>query len=145
MKKLFIESLNAFLFIDELKNPEEKDRIKVWDSNHEYIDYFPIETLIDAAAGCNKTLEDEYNTRCLAIESATDINELIGIVSTDEFIIAPTSDMRPIWKDYFSADTSNESVEEALNWSMAEQIKFLRLMYDVNFIGNYALLNKDAR
>ena len=110
------------------------------------MDYFPIETLNAASEECNKTLECEYETRCRAIKNASDIYELIGIISTDEFIIAPTSAMRPIWNELLSSDAFTEKdIETALNWSVKEQIRHLRVFYDVNFIGKFALLNKDAR
>ena len=146
MKTIFVNSLQANIFIDDIDAPEEDDRIKIYDSNKEYVDYFPIETLNAASEECNKTLECEYETRCRAIKNASDIYELIGIISTDEFIIAPTSAMRPIWNELLSSDAFTEKdIETALNWSVKEQIRHLRVFYDVNFIGKFALLNKDAR
>ena len=146
MKTIFVNSLQANIFIDDIDAPEEDDRIKIYDSNKEYVDYFPIETLIAASEECNKTLECEYETRCRAIRNSSDIYELIGIISTDEFIIAPTSAMRPIWNELLSSDAfTEEDIETALNWSVKEQIRHLRVFYDVNFIGNFALLNIDAR
>ena len=145
MKKLFVHSLNAFIYIDELNNSEEDDRIKIWDSKQEYLDYFPIETLIAASEECSRTLKEEYDIRCRAIENASDINELISLVSTDEYIIAPISSMRLIWTELLASDAFTEDdIDTALNWSIGEQIEYLRRLY-VNFIGNFALLNKNAR
>ena len=145
MKKTFVHFLNAFVYIDELGNPEEYDRIKIWDSKQEYLDYFPIETLISASEECGRTLKEEYNIRCQAIENASDINELISLASTDEYIIAPISSMRPIWAELLASDAFTEDdIDTALNWSIGEQIEYLQRLY-VNFIGNFALLNKDAR
>lgn len=52
---IYIESLNG--------NRDEQDRIKIFDSDRKYIDYFSIEMLEDCAREMETTLEEEYAVR----------------------------------------------------------------------------------
>ena len=145
MKKILVSALHTHIFIDEFDSPEEEDRIKVWDTNGRYVDYFPIETLISVAEELKIPLRDEYETRCAAIAHSSNIHELISVISTDEFIIAHKTQLQPIWEEVLASDAySNDDVETALNWSIEEQVRYLKSHYDVNIIGDFVLLNQDA-
>lgn len=145
MKKILISALHTHIFIDEFDFPEEEDRIKVWDTDGRYVDYFPIETLLSAAEECKIPLREEYETRCTAIAHSSDIRELISIISTDEFIIAHKEQLRPIWEEVLASDAySDNDIETALSWSVEEQLCYLKSFHDVNIIGDFVLFNKDA-
>lgn len=145
MQKILVPALQTHIFIDDFDLPEEEDRIKVWDTDGRYVDYFPIETLISAAEECKISLREEYEARCTAIAHSLNIHELIGVISTDEFIIAHKTQLHPIWEEVLASDAySNDDIEKALNWSVNEQLRYLKSFYDVNIIGDFVLLNKDA-
>lgn len=145
MKKILLPALHTYIFIDDFDFPEEEDRIKVWDTNGRYVDYFPIETLLSAAEERRTSLREEYETRCTAIAHSSNIYELISIISTDEFIIAHEAQLRPIWEEVLASDAySDDDIEKALNWSSEEQIRYLKSFYDVNIIGSFILLNKEV-
>lgn len=145
MKKILLPALCTYIFVDDFDFPEEEDRIKIWDTDGCYVDYFPIETLISIAEELKIPLRDEYEIRCTAIANSSNIHELIGVISTDEFIIARKTQLQPIWEEVLASDAySNDDVETALNWSIEEQVRYLKSHYDVNIIGDFVLLNNDA-
>ena len=62
---------------------EEEDRIKIYDSDMKYLDYFQLETLIDGACDMETTVEEEYATRLKAFREEDDIGTLISLLTTD--------------------------------------------------------------
>lgn len=56
MRKINNKYLGDF-YIEELENREEKDRVKLYDSNYNYLDYLPLERYDDT----DSTFEEQYN------------------------------------------------------------------------------------
>lgn len=56
MRKINNNYLGDF-YIEELENREEKDRVKLYDSDENYLDYLPLEIYDDT----DPTLEEQYN------------------------------------------------------------------------------------
>lgn len=56
MRKINNNYLGNF-YIEELENREEKDRVKLYDSDENYIDYLPLERYDDT----DPTEEEQYN------------------------------------------------------------------------------------
>lgn len=72
---IYIEPLNG--------EREEQDRIKIFDSDKKYIDYFSVEFLEDCAMEMRSTLEEEYAARVRNIREAETIMDLVWCISTD--------------------------------------------------------------
>lgn len=71
---IYIESLNA--------NREEPERIKIYDSDVKYIDYFSVEHLQSCADAQGITLEEEYAIRIQNFRTELDIGNLLFCIST---------------------------------------------------------------
>lgn len=61
----------------------EEDRIKIYDSDDCYLDYIPLQTLIDSACEMETTIEEEYATRLKSIRGANSIEELVQLLTAD--------------------------------------------------------------
>lgn len=108
--------------IETLMNPrEEEDRIKIYDSDDRYLDYFPLETLIDGACEMETTVEEEYTTRLGAFREADDIEELIGLLTTD-------------------AEKVSENPQELIEGS--DSTNYIQYHY-INRIGKYYILMRE--
>ena len=70
------------VYIEELNSErEEEDRIKVFDSEKKYMDYFSIETINNWSKANNTTLEEEYQSIIKYIEESDTIERLVTIIS----------------------------------------------------------------
>lgn len=70
---IYIESLNG--------NREKQDRIKIFDSDKKYIDYFSIETLENYARERGITIEEEYAGMVWVFKKITKLYELLHYIS----------------------------------------------------------------
>ena len=61
----------------------EEDRIKIYDSDDRYLDYFSVEALYESACEMETTLEEEYATRLWQIRNAETIDDLIATITVD--------------------------------------------------------------
>ena len=69
------------VYIEELNSErEEKDRIKIFDSEQKYMDYFSLPVLESFAKAENHTLEEEYRLRIKNIIECDTIDDLLGCI-----------------------------------------------------------------
>lgn len=61
----------------------EEDRIKIYDSDDRYLDYIPLQTLIDSACEMETTVEEEYAARLKAFRETDDIGTLVQLLTMD--------------------------------------------------------------
>lgn len=79
-----VQTKFGLISIETLINPRsEEDRIKIYDSDDRYLDYFSLEELFDAAAEMETTVEEEYASRLRAFREEDDANTLISLLTTD--------------------------------------------------------------
>ena len=72
----------GFIYVEPLVGTrEEEDRVKIFDSNTNYIDYIPIDTLLSSAAEQKITVEEEYVKRLKAFRKAGAIDDLMNLIS----------------------------------------------------------------
>lgn len=72
----------GFIYVEPLVGTrEEEDRVKIFDSDTNYIDYISVETLLTFAAEQNITVEEEYSIRLKAFREAEAINDLMDLIS----------------------------------------------------------------
>lgn len=82
MRKINNNYLGDF-YIEELESREEKDRVKLFDSDENYLDYLPLERYEDT----DPTLEEQYNGYVEMLESFKNIPDLMDWLVCDcEFI-----------------------------------------------------------
>lgn len=76
------------IYIESLAYPrEEEERIKVYDSDTNYIDYFSVEMLQDCADTLKMTIEEEYAKRIISFKSALRFGELLQYITTEDYAI----------------------------------------------------------
>ena len=79
-----IETKFGTIYIEGLNSKrEEEDRIKVFDSEKKYIEYFSIEFLEDYCRVENHALEEEYQLRIKNLKECDTIESLVGSILLD--------------------------------------------------------------
>lgn len=73
MRKINNNYLGDF-YIEELKNREEKDRVKLFDSDENYLDYLPLERYDDT----DPTFEEQYDGYVEMLESFETVPDLMN-------------------------------------------------------------------
>lgn len=70
--------------IETLMHPRsEEDRIKIYDSDDRYLDYFSVEELYDSACEMETTIEEEYAARLRAFREEDNFENLVHLLTTD--------------------------------------------------------------
>lgn len=70
--------------VETLMHPRsEEDRIKIYDSDDKYLDYFSVEELYDRACEMETTIEEEYATRIKAFREEDNFETLVSLLTTD--------------------------------------------------------------
>ena len=100
MRKINNNYLGNF-YIEELENREEQDRIKLYDSDENYLDYLPLERYDDT----DPTEEEQYQGYIEMLESFKTVPDLMEwLVSSWEFI--------------GDKDQTIKYLHEELNWDL---------------------------
>lgn len=77
-----IKTKFGFIYVEPLVGTrEEEDRVKIFDSDTNYIDYIPVDTLLASAAEQSITVEEEYVKRLKAFREAESISDLMDLIS----------------------------------------------------------------
>ena len=103
MRKINNNYLGTF-YIEELENREERDRVKLYDSDEKYLDYLPIERYDDT----DPTEEEQYQGYIEMLESFKTVPDLMEwLVSSWEFI--------------GDKDQTIKYLHEELNWDLPSE------------------------
>ena len=78
MRKINNKYLGNF-YIEELENREEQDRVKLFDSNENYLDYLPLERYDDT----DPTLEEQYDEYVKVLEGFKTVPDLMDWLVCD--------------------------------------------------------------
>ena len=79
-----VQTKFGMISIETLMHPREvEERIKIYDSDDRYLDYIPLQTLIDSACEMETTIEEEYATRLKAFREEDSIENLVQLLTTD--------------------------------------------------------------
>ena len=87
MRKINNNYLVTF-YIEELENREEQDRVKLYDSDENYLDYLPLERCDDT----DPTEEEQYNGYIKMLESFKNTPDLMDWLVCDCGFIGNKSD-----------------------------------------------------
>lgn len=103
-----IETKFGTIYIEELNSErEEIDRIKVFDSEQKYMDYYDISVLEDCAKELNITLQEEYQIRINNLKESDTIDVLVSsILFTWDFITVDWFEVA----DYLDIDYPNKQM-----------------------------------
>ena len=103
MRKINNKYLGDF-YIEELENREEQDRVKLYDSDENYLDYLPLERYDDT----DPTEEEQYQCYIEMLESFKTVPDLMEwLVSSWEFI--------------GDKDQTIKYLHEELNWDLPSE------------------------
>ena len=103
MRKINNKYLGTF-YIEELENREKQDRVKLYDSDENYLDYLPIERYDDT----DPTEEEQYQGYIEMLESFKTVPDLMEwLVSSWEFI--------------GDKDQTIKYLHEELNWDLPSE------------------------
>ena len=103
MRKINNNYLGNF-YIEELENREEQDRVKLYDSDENYLDYLPLERCDDT----DPTEEEQYQGYIEMLESFKTVSDLMEwLVSSWEFI--------------GDKDQTIKYLHEELNWDLPSE------------------------
>ena len=78
MRKINNKYLGNF-YIEELENREEQDRVKLFDSDENYLDYLPLERYDDT----DPTLEEQYDEYVKMLEGFETVPDLMDWLVCD--------------------------------------------------------------
>lgn len=103
MRKINNNYLGTF-YIEELENREEQDRVKLYDSDENYLDYLPLERYDDT----DPTFEEQYQDYVEMLENFKTVPDLMEwLVSSWEFI--------------GDKDQTIKYLHEELNWDLPSE------------------------
>ena len=103
MRKINNNYLGDF-YIEELENREEKDRVKLFDSDENYLDYLPLERCDDT----DPTFEEQYNGYVEMLESFETVSDLMDWLVCDCDFIG-------------NKDQTIEYLHKELNWDLPSE------------------------
>ena len=83
LKLINNKNINGNFFIENFDEREEKDRVKIYDSDKNYLDYLPLDQIdVD-----DTSIEEQYNNYIEMLESFKTIEEMLDWLVCDcEFI-----------------------------------------------------------
>lgn len=101
MRKINNKNINGNFFIENFDEREEQDRIKIYDSDKNYLDYLPLDQI-----DVNDTpIEEQYNNYIEMLEGFKTIEEMMDWLVCDcEFI--------------GNKDQTIEYLHKELNWDL---------------------------
>ena len=101
LKLINNKNINGNFFIENFDEHEEKDRVKIYDSDEKYLDYLPIDQIdVD-----DTPIEEQYNNYVEMLESFKTIEEMMDWLVCDcEFI--------------GNKDQTIEYLHKELNWDL---------------------------
>lgn len=103
MRKINNNYLGTF-YIEELENREEQDRVKLYDSNENYLDYLPLERYDDT----DPTFEEQYDGYIKMLESFETVPDLMDWLVCDCDFIGSKDEMREIEEQVMPTDAIME-------------------------------------
>ena len=119
LKLINNKNINGNFFIENFDEREEQDRVKIYDSDENYLDYLPLDQIdVD-----DTPIEEQYNNYIEMLESFKTIEEMMDWLVCDcEFI--------------GNKDQTIEYLHKELNWDLPSKDYNPRDNEWVNRIGN---------
>lgn len=135
---IHVKSINADIYLD--KWHENADKIRMYDSNEEYLGYYEPDSVIRNVEEQGITEQQYLDNEAERFANMVNLNELLNNVGIYSYTIARTDDLSPIIEDF--ADSCDEE-NPLINMSREEQIAWLKTNETINFIGDYIIHNTE--
>ena len=88
MRKINNKNINGNFFIENFDEREEQDRVKIYDSDENYLDYLPLDQIdVD-----DTPIEEQYNNYIEMLESFKTVEEMLDWLVCDCEFIGEKSD-----------------------------------------------------
>ena len=103
------------LYIEELENREEKDRVKLYDSDENYLDYLPLEVYDES----DPSLEEQYTEYIKMLESFKTVKDLMDWLYICYTFIGSKEEVVTKWNeiyDYCNWKMNNDKDIEDNEW-----------------------------
>ena len=114
MRKINNNYLGTF-YIEELENREEQDRVKLFDSDENYLDYLPLERCDDT----DPTFEEQYTEYIKMLESFKTVKDLMDWLYICYTFIGSKEEVVTKWNeiyDYCNWKMNNDKDIEDNEW-----------------------------
>nr|DAJ52035.1 MAG TPA: hypothetical protein [Caudoviricetes sp.] len=135
---IHVKSINADIYLDKWR--ENADKIRMYDSNEEYLGYYEPDSVIRNAEKQGITEQQYLDNEAKRFANMVNLNGLLNYVGIYSYTIARTDDLSPIIEDFAdSCDEENPLIE----MSREEQIAWLKTNETINFIGDYIIHNTE--
>lgn len=108
MRKINNKNINGNFFIENFDEREEKDRVKIYDSDENYLDYLPIEE-------DDTPIEEQYNHYVEMLESFKTIEELLDWLVCDYEFVGDKEEMINYLHDELNWELPNENYDPLQN------------------------------
>ena len=114
MRKINNNYLGDF-YIEELENREEQDRVKLYDSDENYLDYLPLEVYDES----DPSLEEQYTEYIKMLESFKTVKDLMDWLYICYTFIGSKEEVVTKWNeiyDYCNWKMNNDKDIEDNEW-----------------------------
>ena len=114
MRKINNNYLGDF-YIEELENREEQDRVKLFDSDENYLDYLPLEVYDES----DPSLEEQYTEYIKMLESFKTVKDLMDWLYICYTFIGSKEEVVTKWNeiyDYCNWKMNNDKDIEDNEW-----------------------------
>lgn len=114
MKKINNNYLGTF-YIEEFENREEQDRVKLFDSDENYLDYLPLEVYDES----DPSLEEQYTEYIKMLESFKTVKDLMDWLYICYTFIGSKEEVVTKWNeiyDYCNWKMNNDKDIEDNEW-----------------------------
>ena len=108
MRKINNKNINGNFFIENFDEREEKDRVKIYDSDENYLDYLPLEE-------DDTPIEEQYNNYIEMLESFKTIEELMDWLVCDYEFIGDKEEMINYLHDELNWELPSEDYDPLEN------------------------------
>lgn len=101
MRKINNKNINGNFFIENFNERSEKDRVKIYDSDYEYLDYLPIEE-------DETPIEEQYNNYVEMLEQFKTVEEMLDWLVTNYGFIGNLEELENSeWSDVIGTEWMN--------------------------------------
>ena len=108
MRKINNKNINGNFFIENFDEREEKDRVKIYDSDENYLDYLPLEE-------DDTPIEEQYNNYVEMLESFKTIEEMLDLLVCDYEFIGDKKEMINYLHDELNWELPSEDYDPLKN------------------------------
>lgn len=108
LKLINNKNINGKFYIENFDEREEKDRVKIYDSDENYLDYLPIEE-------DDTPIEEQYNNYVEMLESFKTIEEMLDWLVCDYEFIGDKEEMINYLHDELNWELPSEDYDPLKN------------------------------